>query len=161
MLAATSAAALLAATGPSWGQGWPSQPVRLVMPYPPGGANDIVARIYGKALQQALGQPVVIDNRAGAGGEIANTRHMRDAVAAFDVDIGFIEGGGTHPELSVRRWLDDELVVVSAPGHRAGLRRTLPGHAVGRVSAEGSRVPAKHPNKWDSKNTICLNRRAR
>lgn len=49
--------------------------------------------------------------------EIANTRHVLDAVAAFDVDIGFIEGGGTHPELSVRRWLDDELVVVAAPEH--------------------------------------------
>lgn len=51
-------------------QSWPAQPIRVVVPYPPGGATDFTARIYGKYLQQALGQSVVIDNKPGAGGEI-------------------------------------------------------------------------------------------
>jgi DNA-binding transcriptional LysR family regulator len=54
---------------------------------------------------------------------VANTSEVIRAVAGFDVDVGFIEGTQTHPELSVRRWLADELVVVAAPTHPfAGLR---------------------------------------
>ncbi|VWX61956.1 Uncharacterized HTH-type transcriptional regulator YeiE [Burkholderiales bacterium 8X] len=48
---------------------------------------------------------------------IANTRDVIEAVAGFEVDVGFIEGPQTHPDLSVRAWLDDELVIVAAPGH--------------------------------------------
>ena len=52
--------------------------------------------------------------------DIANTHEVLQSVAAFDVDIGFIEGTGSHPELAVRRWKNDELVVVAAPGHPLG-----------------------------------------
>jgi tripartite-type tricarboxylate transporter receptor subunit TctC len=58
------------AAGPSLAEDWPAKPIRMIVPYPPGGANDITARIYGQHLSDALGQSVVIENRAGAGGEI-------------------------------------------------------------------------------------------
>lgn len=51
-------------------QAWPAKPIKMIVPYPPGGANDITARIYGQHLSTALGQSIVIDNRAGAGGQI-------------------------------------------------------------------------------------------
>jgi tripartite-type tricarboxylate transporter receptor subunit TctC len=53
---------------PALAQDWPSKPVRFIVPYPPGGGTDIIARILQQPLSQALGQPVVIDNRGGAGG---------------------------------------------------------------------------------------------
>jgi tripartite-type tricarboxylate transporter receptor subunit TctC len=51
-------------------QDWPAKPVRLIVPYPPGGGTDIIARIMQQPLTEALGQTVVIENRGGAGGAL-------------------------------------------------------------------------------------------
>ena len=63
--------ALCLAVGAAWGQGYPSRPVRVLVPFPPGGAPDLVARTLSQRLQERLGQPFVIENRTGAGGNIA------------------------------------------------------------------------------------------
>ena len=66
-------AALVMTLGISaWAQGWPSKPVTVVVPWPPGGPSDTVARPVAKALTDALGKPFVIDNRGGAGGNIGS-----------------------------------------------------------------------------------------
>src|SRR5262245_28910053 len=49
---------------------FPTRPIRLVVPYPPGGGTDIVGRVLGQTLHESMGQPVVIDNRGGAGGTL-------------------------------------------------------------------------------------------
>ena len=56
--------------GTSSAQGYPNQPIKFVVPYPPGGANDIFARFLAPLLNESLGQPVIVENRAGAGGTI-------------------------------------------------------------------------------------------
>src|SRR5712691_3078506 len=68
MLKATLACvALLAATAAS---AWPTKPVTFIVPYPPGGGTDVIARIYQEPLSKQLGQPIVIENRGGAGGSL-------------------------------------------------------------------------------------------
>ena len=51
-------------------QDWPNKPVRFIVPYPPGGGTDVIARIVQEPLSKALGQPIVIENRGGAGGAV-------------------------------------------------------------------------------------------
>jgi tripartite-type tricarboxylate transporter receptor subunit TctC len=64
------ALAFICASGIAAAQGYPSRPLRLVVPYPPGGSNDIVGRMVAMQLGERLGQQVVVDNRAGAGGTL-------------------------------------------------------------------------------------------
>ena len=66
----TTLAALAALATPSFAQTWPSKPLRIIVPYPTGGLSDLVARAIGDRLAKALGQPVVVENKAGASGTI-------------------------------------------------------------------------------------------
>jgi tripartite-type tricarboxylate transporter receptor subunit TctC len=75
-------AALLAlAPGMTLAQDFPSKPIKLVVPFPPGGPNDIIARVIGQKMSSILGQPILIDNRGGAGGVLGT-----DAVAKASPD---------------------------------------------------------------------------
>lgn len=82
---ALSTAVLLAVTAPAQSQGYPNKPVRLIVPYSAGGATDIVARIMAQKLPEFLGQPVVIDNRPGAGGLIGTDTVAKAAPDGYTV----------------------------------------------------------------------------
>src|SRR5712691_5616754 len=65
-----AAAMLLALTATAAAQDYPNKPVRLIIPFPPGGSNDVVGRMIATQLSEKLGKQVIVDNRAGAGGVI-------------------------------------------------------------------------------------------
>lgn len=85
----TCAAALLAAlTGVAAAQSYPSRPITMVVPYPPAGPTDTMARIFAERLKTSLGQPVVIENAGGAGGSIGVARVARAAADGYTISFG-------------------------------------------------------------------------
>ena len=74
---AAGAAALPAVSRIAWAQTYPTRPVRIVVGFPPGGGADITARLIGQWLSERLGQPFIIDNRPGAGSNIATEAVVR------------------------------------------------------------------------------------
>ena len=74
-------------------QSWPSKPVRIIVPFPPGGTTDIVARSLGVELQKMWGQPVIIENRAGAGGNVGAEAVAKSPNDGYTLLMGTV---GTH-----------------------------------------------------------------
>jgi tripartite-type tricarboxylate transporter receptor subunit TctC len=91
--------ALAATAGAALAQGWPSRPVRLIAPYPAGGPIDISARLLAGKLQASLGQPVVVENRPGAGGNLGVEMVAKSAPDGHTLVIGAIATHAINPTL--------------------------------------------------------------
>jgi tripartite-type tricarboxylate transporter receptor subunit TctC len=74
-----------AAVGGVHAQAWPAKPIRFVVPYPPGGSNDVLTRITAQAMAPGLGQQIVIDNRGGAGGMIGADNVAKSPADGYSV----------------------------------------------------------------------------
>jgi tripartite-type tricarboxylate transporter receptor subunit TctC len=81
---------LLLLAGQAWSQAYPSRAVRFIVPFPPGGGVDIVARAVGEKLSPRLGQPVVIDNKPGAGTTIGTAAAAQSAPDGYTLLVGQI-----------------------------------------------------------------------
>jgi tripartite-type tricarboxylate transporter receptor subunit TctC len=90
---AVAVVALVASIGGAAAQTYPSRPITMIAPFPAGGPSDALARILAEPMRSALGQPVVIENVAGAGGSIGVGRLARSAPDGYTVGIG---QWGTH-----------------------------------------------------------------
>jgi tripartite-type tricarboxylate transporter receptor subunit TctC len=82
------AGAVIAGTVAASAQTYPSRPITLVVPFPPGGSTDTIARIMAERMRTTLGQSVIIENVGGAGGSIAVGRVARAAPDGYTIDIG-------------------------------------------------------------------------
>ncbi|MEG0539311.1 MAG: tripartite tricarboxylate transporter substrate binding protein [Comamonas sp.] len=104
----TLALAVLAAVGaPVWAQddasSWPSKPVKWVVPFPPGGAMDAIARTLGEVASRKLGQPFIVENKAGAGGNIGAdyvAKQPADGYTLMITSIGMATNGALYNKLS-------------------------------------------------------------
>jgi tripartite-type tricarboxylate transporter receptor subunit TctC len=87
LLQAIGTAALVLLTGSTFAQGtgYPDKPIRFVVPYPPGGGTDVIARIVQDRLRAALGQSIIIENRGGAGGSIGTEVVAKSAPDGYTV----------------------------------------------------------------------------
>ena len=93
------AASLLAASFIASAQPFPSRPVRFISPFPPGGAVDVITRIVAPGLQEALGQPVVVENRSGAGGTVGGVAAAKAPPDGYTLFSGGIATHGIAPAL--------------------------------------------------------------
>jgi tripartite-type tricarboxylate transporter receptor subunit TctC len=94
LAAALCALGLAFAASTVLAQAWPSRPLKLIVPFPPGGGTDLVARLVAARLAEALGQPVVAENRPGAGGTIGSDAVARAAPDGYTIGIAT---SSTHP----------------------------------------------------------------
>jgi tripartite-type tricarboxylate transporter receptor subunit TctC len=93
---------LIALVARAAAQDYPSKPIRLIVPFPPGGGNDTMARTVGHQLTAALGQQVVIDNRAGAGGIIGAETAAKAAPDGYTLFLGGVGSHGINPNLHAK-----------------------------------------------------------
>jgi tripartite-type tricarboxylate transporter receptor subunit TctC len=83
-----AAAVLALATGSAFSQSWPTKPVHLVIPFPAGGSTDVVGRVIAEKVSQSIGQPVVVENRAGAGGTTGSSVVAKSAPDGYTFLMG-------------------------------------------------------------------------
>src|SRR3970282_3003570 len=86
----------------SSGHAWPARPVRLIVPFPPGGATDANARAIAKGVENALGQPLVIDNRGGANAIIGSdlvAKATPDGYTLMHISVAFAINPSTHKKM--------------------------------------------------------------
>src|ERR1700752_854221 len=103
LLSALAAAGLAPAVSPALAQSYPERPIKLIVPFPPGGPMDVMARMVGQQLNAALKQPVIVENRAGAGGALGSK-----AVATAEPD-GYTLLWGSSGTLSILPALNHSL----------------------------------------------------
>lgn len=96
---AIAALALTPLAARGQGAAWPDRPVRIVVPFAPGGSTDIVARILGAALQEKFGQPFVVENRPGAGGTVAGALVAQAPADGYTLIVSNSATNGISPSL--------------------------------------------------------------
>ena len=99
VLSSIAAAGAFAATGARAQANWPDHPVRIIVPYPAGGSTDVLSRILGERMKEIFGQPFVIENRPGAGGNIGIA-----AVTGSSPD-GYTIGAATIGHFAINQYL--------------------------------------------------------
>ena len=143
LMRATAGALLLLAAPLSMAQAWPARPVRLVVPFPPGGLIDNMARLVGSRLSQELGQPVVIDNNPGAGGNVGAAEVARAPADGYTLLMA-------SPALTISPaiyknlpYQPSQLAPVALLGRVPNVLLVNPASGIGKVQDLVSRAKAK------------------
>src|SRR5438132_1774938 len=96
------------ASGQAWSQPYPSKPIRFIAPFPPGGSTDVLCRLLGQKLAELGGQPVVVENRSGAGGTIGHEYAAKQPADGHTLLLSGVSGLSISPHLFKRLGYDPE-----------------------------------------------------
>lgn len=141
-------AATLAMTAPAAAQGYPTRPVRLVVPYPAGGTTDIIARIAASQLEASLHQPFVADNRPGASGAIGTAMVAKAAPDGYTLVMGNANSHGINSAVLKSLPYDAEkdfaaVTVVADTPNIIVANPSLPVHALGDLITLAKAAPGR------------------
>lgn len=143
-------ATLLTCATPGWAapaaDAWPSQPLKIMVGFAAGGANDIVARILAKELQQRLGQSVVVENRGGAGGLIASEVVAKAPKNGYTLLLGSIGSNTVAPVLAKKLSFDprkdlEPITLVAESGNALLVNAALPYKTVQEMIEAARKAP--------------------
>ena len=146
--AALSALTILLSAGSAFAQSFPAKPIRLVVPFAPGGAVDIVARAIGQEIGARLGQPVVVESRTGSGGNIAAEHVVRSAPDGYTLLMGSVSNialnMGLYNKLSYDSLRDFEPVGIAVSySYTLMARNDLPLNSLREVVSFAKANPGK------------------
>jgi tripartite-type tricarboxylate transporter receptor subunit TctC len=149
-LAASFALVALGVAAPASAQGgaYPGKPIRIVVPFPPGGTTDILARAVGQQLAQAWGQQVIVDNRPGAGGNIGSELVAKSAPDGYTLLMGTVGTHAINPSLYAKMPYDHvkdftPVILVAGVPNVLVVHPSVPANTVAELIAYGKANPGK------------------
>ena len=127
---------------------YPNKPVKVVVPFPPGGATDVVGRLVADRLQRALGQPFVVENRSGASGNIGVAEVVRSAPDGYTLVIGAPQTLTINPQLFDNLTFDpqkdlDPIIMVASVPNVLITNKDLPVNSVSELIDYAKKNPGK------------------
>ena len=142
-----AAAALPLAAAAAESSSYPTRPIRFVVPFPPGGGADIIARALGQKLTESLGQVVIVDNRAGASGVLGADIAAKAVADGYTVllassNLAILEGAGGKRPYDLRRDLKPVTMVAVAPNLLV-VNAAVPAASVQQLIAYAKANPGK------------------
>ncbi|MEO6065198.1 MAG: tripartite tricarboxylate transporter substrate binding protein [Lysobacterales bacterium] len=134
---------------PALAQPWPSKPIRLIVPYPPGGGNDTLARLFGIKLGERLGQPVVIENRPGAGTLIGSEAAAKAAGDGYTLLLSSVTTHALAPALYPKVPYDPikdfvPITILAIAPTVVVVNKDFPATTLQELIAEAKRNPGKY-----------------
>src|SRR5215470_19076111 len=147
LAAAAIGGLFLGAAAPAVAQSYPDRPIKLIVPFAPGGPMDTMARFVGQQLQMRLGQPVVVENRAGAGGAIGSKAVVIAEPDGYTLLWGSSGTISILPELNKKLDYDPKafapVALVSLLPHAFVVPPAVPAHSVQEFIAYAKANPGK------------------